>query len=191
MSTNPTNGAGEFPTDFIRSIINEDQAAGAYDGRVVTRFPPEPNGYLHIGHAKSICLNFGVGEQYQGARCHMRFDDTNPTREDIEYVESILADVKWLGFDWGENLFYASDYFEELYQYAEQLIRDRQRLHRQPHRRRNQGVSRDADRAGQGEPRSQPAGSRRAWTSSGGCGQASSQTESTCCARKSTWPRPT
>ena len=122
MSTD--NDAGEFPSDFIRTIINEDQAAGAYDGRVVTRFPPEPNGYLHIGHAKSICLNFGVGEQYQGARCHMRFDDTNPTREDIEYVESILADVKWLGFDWGDNLFYASDYFEQLYGYAEQLIRD-------------------------------------------------------------------
>ncbi len=124
MSTDSPSGGGELSTDFIRTIINEDQAAGAYDGRVVTRFPPEPNGYLHIGHAKSICLNFGVGEQYKGARCHMRFDDTNPTREDIEYVESILADVKWLGFDWGENLFYASDYFEQLYGYAEQLIGD-------------------------------------------------------------------
>ena len=124
MSDSQTAPAGDNPTDFIRSIINEDQAAGAYDGRVVTRFPPEPNGYLHIGHAKSICLNFGVGEQYSGARCHMRFDDTNPTREDIEYVESILEDVKWLGFDWGEHLYYASDYFEELYQYAEQLILD-------------------------------------------------------------------
>jgi glutaminyl-tRNA synthetase len=124
MSTNSPIDPGELPADFIRSIINEDQAAGAYDGRVVTRFPPEPNGYLHIGHAKSICLNFGVGEQYKGARCHMRFDDTNPTREDIEYVEAILADVKWLGFDWGANLFYASDYFKQLYQYAEQLILD-------------------------------------------------------------------
>ena len=124
MSSNQTPATTEIPSDFIRTIITEDQAAGAYDGRVVTRFPPEPNGYLHIGHAKSICLNFGVGEQYDGARCHMRFDDTNPTREDIEYVESILADVKWLGFDWGEHLYYASDYFEELYQYAEQMIRD-------------------------------------------------------------------
>ena len=124
MSTNHNPSTGEPPSDFIRTIINEDQAAGAYDGRVVTRFPPEPNGYLHIGHAKSICLNFGVGEQYKGAKCHMRFDDTNPTREDIEYVESILADVKWLGFDWGDNLFYASDYFEQLYECAEQLIRD-------------------------------------------------------------------
>ncbi len=124
MSDSQTATTGEIPTDFIRSIITEDQATGAYDGRVVTRFPPEPNGYLHIGHAKSICLNFGVGEQYAGARCHMRFDDTNPTREDIEYVESILADVKWLGFDWDEHLYYASDYFEELYRYAEQLILD-------------------------------------------------------------------
>ena len=119
-----TSNQNPATADFIRAIINDDQAAGAYDGRVVTRFPPEPNGYLHIGHAKSICLNFGVGEQYRGARCHMRFDDTNPTREDIEYVESILADVKWLGFDWGDNLFYASDYFEQLYDYAVQLIRD-------------------------------------------------------------------
>ena len=110
--------------DFIRAIITADRAAGAYDGRTVTRFPPEPNGYLHIGHAKSICLNFGVGEQYAGARCHMRFDDTNPAREDTEYVDSILADIKWLGFDWGNHLYYASDYFEQLYQHAEQLIRD-------------------------------------------------------------------
>ena len=124
MSDSQSTSTGDNPADFIRSIITEDQASGAYDGRVVTRFPPEPNGYLHIGHAKSICLNFGVGEQYPGARCHMRFDDTNPTREDIEYVESILADVKWLGFDWDDHLYYASDYFEQLYQYAEQLILD-------------------------------------------------------------------
>ena len=124
MSDSQTASNGDIPNDFIRSIITEDQAAGAYDGRVVTRFPPEPNGYLHIGHAKSICLNFGVGEQYPGARCHMRFDDTNPTREDIEYVESILEDVRWLGFDWDEHLYYASDYFEQLYQFAERLILD-------------------------------------------------------------------
>ena len=124
MTTNPNSGAGDAPADFIRSIITEDLALGTYDGRVITRFPPEPNGYLHIGHAKSICLNFGVGEQFEGARCHMRFDDTNPTREDIEYVESILADVHWLGFDWGHHLYYASDYFEQLYQFAEQLILD-------------------------------------------------------------------
>ena len=124
MTVQNKNTGGNEPTDFIRSIITDDQTAGAYDGRVVTRFPPEPNGYLHIGHAKSICLNFGVGEQFPGARCNMRFDDTNPTREDIEYVESILADIRWLGFDWGQHLYYASDYFEQLYQYAEQLILD-------------------------------------------------------------------
>ena len=124
MTTNPNGGAGDAPSDFVRSIITEDLAQGTYDGRVITRFPPEPNGYLHIGHAKSICLNFGVGEQFEGARCHMRFDDTNPTREDIEYVESILADVHWLGFDWGHHLYYASDYFEQLYEFAEQLILD-------------------------------------------------------------------
>ena len=124
MTTTASNSAPDASADFIRAIIAADRAAGAYDGRTVTRFPPEPNGYLHIGHAKSICLNFGVGEQYAGARCHMRFDDTNPDREDTEYVDSILADIKWLGFDWGRHLYYASDYFEQLYQHAEQLIRD-------------------------------------------------------------------
>ena len=109
-------------TDFIRGKINEDLAANKYGGRVVTRFPPEPNGYLHIGHAKSICLNFGVAREYGGV-CHLRFDDTNPTRENVEYVESIQEDVRWLGFDWGEHLYYASDYFDQLYEYAEQLIR--------------------------------------------------------------------
>ena len=92
------------------------------DGRVATRFPPEPNGYLHIGHAKSICLNFGLAAENNGV-CHLRFDDTNPTKEDVEYVESIQEDVRWLGFDWHDKLFYASDYFEQLYQYAVQLIK--------------------------------------------------------------------
>ena len=101
VSVAAAEAGGDAPADFIRAIVSEDRAAGAYDGRTVTRFPPEPNGYLHIGHAKSICLNFGVGEEHEGARCHMRFDDTNPTREDVEYVESILADIRWLGFDWG------------------------------------------------------------------------------------------
>ena len=124
VSVAVAEAGGDAPADFIRAIVGEDRAAGAYDGRTVTRFPPEPNGYLHIGHAKSICLNFGVGQEHEGARCHMRFDDTNPTREDVEYVESILADIRWLGFDWGAHLYYASDYFEQLYEYAEQLIRD-------------------------------------------------------------------
>ena len=111
------------PTDFIRTKIAEDLAAGKNDGRVVTRFPPEPNGYLHIGHAKSICLNFGVANENPGGVCHMRFDDTNPAKEEVEYAESIMRDVRWLGFDWGDKLFYASDYFEQFYQYAVQLIR--------------------------------------------------------------------
>ncbi len=109
------------PKDFIRQIISDDLASNKHQGRVVTRFPPEPNGYLHIGHAKSICLNFGVANENGGA-CHLRFDDTNPTKEDVEYVESIKSDVRWLGFDWGEHLYYASDYFDQLYAYAVVLI---------------------------------------------------------------------
>jgi glutaminyl-tRNA synthetase len=109
------------PSHFIREIITEDVQRGKYGGRVHTRFPPEPNGYLHIGHAKSICLNFGIAAEF-GGLCNLRFDDTNPTKEDVEYVESIKADVRWLGFDWDDRLFYASDYFEQLYRYAVQLI---------------------------------------------------------------------
>ena len=108
------------PVDFIRAIIDEDLAAGRHDGRVATRFPPEPNGYLHIGHAKSICLNFGIAEERTG-RCNLRFDDTNPTKEDVEYVDAIKDDVAWLGFTWSAEL-YASDYFEQLYWFAVELI---------------------------------------------------------------------
>lgn len=108
--------------DFIRTIVEEDNASGKYGGRVATRFPPEPNGYLHIGHAKSICLNFGVAGEY-GGTCNLRMDDTNPEKEDMEYVESIMNDVKWLGFDWDDRLFYASDYYQQLYDYAVELIR--------------------------------------------------------------------
>ncbi len=110
----------EKPLDFIRQIITDDLKSGKHS-KIVTRFPPEPNGFLHIGHAKSICLNFGIGQEYKGL-CHMRFDDTNPSKEEVAYVESIMNDVKWLGFDWGINLFYASDYFDRLYDYAVQLI---------------------------------------------------------------------
>jgi len=110
------------PSNFIREIIDEDLRTGKYDGRVHTRFPPEPNGYLHIGHAKSICLNFGLAQDY-GGLCNLRFDDTNPTKEEVEYVESIQEDVRWLGFDWEDRLFYASDYFEQLYEWAVQLIK--------------------------------------------------------------------
>ncbi|MHB2155946.1 glutamine--tRNA ligase/YqeY domain fusion protein [Calditrichota bacterium GD2] len=109
------------PTNFIKQIIDEDLASGRFD-RVHTRFPPEPNGYLHIGHAKSICLNFGLAEEYNG-KCNLRFDDTNPLKEDQEYIDAIIEDVRWLGFDWEDRLFYASDYFEKMYEYAVQLIK--------------------------------------------------------------------
>jgi len=114
--------AAEVGRDFIRDIVQADLDAKRYK-QVVTRFPPEPNGYLHIGHAKSIALNFGIAQEFSG-RCHLRFDDTNPTKEEQEYIDSIQADVRWLGYDWGNDLFYASDYFEQLYLWAEGLIRD-------------------------------------------------------------------
>ena len=116
-----SNAEANASVDFIREIINEHNRTGRFEGRVHTRFPPEPNGYLHIGHAKSICLNFGIAQEY-GGKCNLRFDDTNPSKEDIEYVESIMEDVRWLGFDWEDRLYYASDYFEQLYQWAVQLI---------------------------------------------------------------------
>jgi glutaminyl-tRNA synthetase len=118
MSTNNIPAS----TDFIREIINEDLRTNKYGGRVHTRFPPEPNGYLHIGHAKSICLNFGIAQDY-GGLCNLRFDDTNPCKEDVEYVDSIMEDVRWLGFDWGDRLYYASDYFDQLFDWAIQLIK--------------------------------------------------------------------
>jgi len=108
--------------DFIRQIVAEDCRTGKWEGRVITRFPPEPNGYLHIGHAKSICLNFGIAADF-GGRCHLRFDDTNPTKEEAEYVESIQRDVRWLGWDWGEHLYFGSDYFQQMYDWAVQLIK--------------------------------------------------------------------
>src|SRR6187455_3086010 len=107
--------------DFIREIVAADLAAGKHGGRVATRFPPEPNGYLHIGHAKSICLNFGIARDFHGA-CNLRFDDTNPVTEDTEYVDSIQDAVHWLGFDWGAHLYYASDYFDYLYRFAEAFV---------------------------------------------------------------------
>ena len=108
--------------DFIRSMVSRDLETGKYDGRVVTRFPPEPNGFLHIGHAKSLCLNFGIASEHAGGRCHLRLDDTNPDTEKAEFVEAMKRDIRWLGFDWGEHLYHASDYFEQLYRYAHALI---------------------------------------------------------------------
>ncbi|MBS4025479.1 MAG: glutamine--tRNA ligase/YqeY domain fusion protein [Clostridia bacterium] len=122
MTTTNQPVAAPPSTNFIQAIINEDLKNNKHGSRVHTRFPPEPNGYLHIGHAKSICLNFGIASQF-GGLCNLRLDDTNPAKEDVEYVESIMTDVRWLGFDWDNRLFYASDYFEQLYQYAVQLIK--------------------------------------------------------------------
>lgn len=110
------------PSNFIREIIDNDLETNKYEGRVHTRFPPEPNGYLHIGHAKSICLNFGLAKDYNG-KCNLRFDDTNPTKEEQEYVDSIKKDISWLGFDWEDREYYASDYFDKLYEYAVILIK--------------------------------------------------------------------
>src|SRR5262252_4023363 len=121
MTNDKGAAAPPAPIDFIRAIVEQDVASGKHHGRVATRFPPEPNGYLHIGHAKSICLNFGVAEEQHGT-CNLRFDDTNPTKEDVEYVDAIKADVSWLGFKWNAER-YASDYFEQLYEHACVLIR--------------------------------------------------------------------
>jgi len=118
MATSDASGS-----NFIRKMVADDLATGRFGGRVITRFPPEPNGYLHIGHAKAICLNFGLASEHPGGRCHLRFDDTNPTKETVEYVDSIMADVRWLGFGWGPHLYYASDYFGELYAWAVVLIK--------------------------------------------------------------------
>ena len=111
------------PSNFIREIINEDLKTNKHNSKVHTRFPPEPNGYLHIGHAKAICLNFGLAKDYNGL-CNLRFDDTNPVKEEVEYVESIEEDIRWLGFDWDDRMYYASDYFDKMYEFAEQLINE-------------------------------------------------------------------
>jgi glutaminyl-tRNA synthetase len=121
MTTDNSSATTPQSTDFIREIIREDNRTGKHGGRVHTRFPPEPNGYLHIGHAKSICLNFGIAREF-GGLCNLRFDDTNPSKEEVEYVDSIMEDVRWLGFDWQDRLFYASDYFQQIYEWAVQLI---------------------------------------------------------------------
>src|SRR5215469_16169385 len=131
---NPANPAKEttvatapaapaVPSNFIRDIVVRDLETNKFAGRVQTRFPPEPNGYLHLGHAKSICLNFGLAAEF-GGKTNLRFDDTNPEKEEQEYVDSIIRDVRWLGFDWEDRLFYASDYFDQLYEWAVKLIKD-------------------------------------------------------------------
>jgi glutaminyl-tRNA synthetase len=110
------------PVNFVRAAVAEDLETGRFKKPIVTRFPPEPNGYLHIGHAKAISLDFGIAREF-GGHCNLRFDDTNPTKESQEYVDAIMRDIRWLGFDWGEHLYHASDYFEQLYQWAVQMIK--------------------------------------------------------------------
>jgi len=121
-SIEPNNNNPSQRMDFIRQIIAEDCEKGTWGGRVHTRFPPEPNGYLHIGHAKSICLNFGIAQEF-GGKCNLRFDDTNPSKEDQEYVDAIIEDVRWLGWDWEDRLYFASDYFQQMYDWAVELIK--------------------------------------------------------------------
>ena len=173
--------------DFIRTIVDEDVRAGKHGGRVATRFPPEPNGYLHIGHAKSICLNFGVASEY-GGTCNLRFDDTNPVKEDVEYVDSIEDDVRWLGFDWDDRKYFASDYFERLYESAVTLI-ERGKAY-------VDSLSADEIRAYRGtltEPgKNSPYRDRSVEENLdlfGACGRASSRKERTCSGPRSTWRR--
>ncbi len=156
MTTDSPAAEGRERADFIREIVAADLEAGRHQ-TVVTRFPPEPNGYLHIGHAKSICLNFGIAREF-GGRCHLRFDDTNPTKEEQEYIDAIQADVRWLGFDWGEHLYHASDYFEQLYEWAVHLIANGQGVRRRPLGRRDPRAPRHAHRARAGQPVPQPLG---------------------------------
>ena len=176
--------------DFIREIITADNASGRHGGRVATRFPPEPNGYLHIGHAKSICLNFGIARDFGGI-CNLRFDDTNPVTEDVEYVESIQEDVRWLGFSWDDRLFYASDYFEQLYECAETLIRDGKAYVDSLDGRRDPRVPRHADGAGPRTARTATARSTRTSTCSAHARGRVRRTARACCARRSTWRRRT
>jgi glutaminyl-tRNA synthetase len=175
--------------DFLREKVAEDAASNRFGRPIHTRFPPEPNGYLHIGHAKSICLNFGIAAEFAG-RCNLRFDDTNPTTEDVRYVDAIRNDVRWLGFEWNEERF-ASDYFERLYEIAEQLVRagkayvDSQSEEgiREGRRHRSRRRARPV--------RTGIARSRRTSTCCVACALGSSPTALTCCALGSTWPTPT
>ena len=143
------------PTDFIRAIINEHMKTGKYEGRVNTRFPPEPNGYLHIGHAKSICLNFGMAADYNGI-CNLRFDDTNPAKEDQEYIDSIIEDVRWLGFDWDDRLYLCLRLFREALRVRRAAHQEGQGLCLRPERRGDAAVPGHPHRAREGEPLPEP-----------------------------------
>ncbi len=151
----PAKAPSETPkaSNFIRDIIVADLESNKFDGRVQTRFPPEPNGYLHLGHAKSTYLNFGLAAEF-GGKTNLRFDDTNPEKEEQEYVDSIIRDVHWLGYEW-DGLYYASDYFDQLYEWAVQLIKAGQSVRLRSQRRGSAAVSRDPDRTRAGKPVSQ------------------------------------
>ena len=167
-------------SNFLRTIIAEDKRSGKYGGRVVTRFPPEPNGYLHYGHAKSISLNFGLAAE-NGGPCHLRFDDTNPLKEDVEYEDSIADAVRWLGYDWGAHRYHASDYYDDLYRFAEWFIEQGLAYVDSQTRGRGARDARHADRARARESRTATAAPRRTSTCSGGCAPASFPTARTCC----------
>ena len=197
----PPSGEGHV-TNFIRNIVEQDLASGKYAARtwaghpgtasehagapkdpaqIRTRFPPEPNGYLHIGHAKSICLNFGLARDYRGV-CHLRFDDTNPVTEETEYVDSILDAVHWLGFDWGQHLYYASDYFDYLYRFGEALIENGLAYVDSVSADEMRALRGTLTDAGQNSPyRDRPVGGEPRLCSAA-CGPASSRTARTCCA---------
>ena len=175
----------EAGQDFIRDIVQADLEPGRHKS-VVTRFPPEPNGYLHIGHAKSICLNFGIAQEF-GGRCNLRFDDTNPTKEEQEYIDAIRRDVRWLGFDWGEHLHHASDYFEQLYDWAEHLIKAGKAYVDDQTPGGDARQPRHADGARQEQPVPRAHAWRRTWTCSAACGPANSPMAPACCAPRSTW----
>ena len=175
------------PLDFIRTIVAADRAAGKHDGRVGTRFPPEPNGFLHIGHAKSIVLNFGVAAE-NGGTCNLRYDDTNPAKEETLYVESIAADVRWLGYRWEGPRKFASDYFERLYGFAETLIRRGKAYVDSLTAEEVRADPRNARESGLRQPLPEPRPPKRTSTCSAGCGRESFPTGRTCCGPGSTWP---
>ena len=187
MSMPETETAG---LDFIREIVTADRAAGGRAGRVHTRFPPEPNGYLHIGHAKSICLNFGVAHEY-GGLCNLRMDDTNPETEDVEFVRAIERDVRWLGFDWEDRLVLRLRLFRAPLRVRGGPDPQGAGLRRRPAGRGGEPLPGPLGRAGGATARTATGRWRRTWTCSRGCGRASSRTARGRCGRRSTWRRPT
>ena len=176
--------------NFVRDAIMEDTGQGRFGGRVHTRWPPEPNGYLHIGHAKAMCMDFGFALEF-GGKCNLRFDDTNPVKEDVEYVDAIREDIHWLGFDWEEREFYASDYFDQLYEFAVQLIQKGKAYVDDLSADADPRVPRHAHRARQGQPLPRPLRGGEPGPLRPHDAPASSPTAPACCGPRSTWPRAT